>query len=167
LGWITAVLGTVYLDRSDRRDIPRILAAVERALSEGRGVIFFPEGTSSSGAGVEPFRSPFLALPARGGHPVHAAALSYRTDPGDPPAHLAVCWWGDMEFIPHLLSLMRLRRVEATLDFCPEPFRAEDRKLLAEQLRAAIAARFQPVVPAAPEAAGRLAPLSDAYGASE
>ena len=146
LGWITGQFGTIYLDRADRRDIPRALAAVERALAERRGVTFFPEGTSSRGAEVEPFRSPLLALPARAGLAVHAAALSYRTRPGDPPAHLAVCWWGDMELAPHLLALLRLRRVEATLTFCDEPIRETDRKLLAERLRAAVAGRFLPVV---------------------
>lgn len=160
LGWITAEFGTIYVDRADRRDIPRTLAAVEQAWSERRGVTLFPEGTSSSGATVEPFRSPLLALPARKGLPVHAAALSYRTEPGDPPAHLAVCWWGDMELTPHLLGLLRLRRVEATLDFCAEPLRERDRKLLAERLRDAVAARFQPVFPRV-EGDGRL------YGANE
>ena len=126
LGPICRGFGTIFIDRSDRRDIPRVLAEIERAFDRGEGVILFPEGTSSAGESVLPFRSPLLALPARRGLPVHAAALRY-----DPPA---VCWWGEAMFVPHLLGLFRLERIEVTLDFAPEPVMDGDRKRLAERL---------------------------------
>jgi len=132
LGPICRGFGTIFIDRSDRRDIPRVLAEIERALGRGEGIILFPEGTSSSGASVLPFRSPLLALPARRGLPVHAAALGY-----DPPS---VSWWGERSLAPHLLDLFRLQRIEATVDFAPEPVIDEDRKRLAERLREAVRA---------------------------
>ncbi|MFL6231893.1 MAG: lysophospholipid acyltransferase family protein [Thermoanaerobaculia bacterium] len=127
LGPICRGFGTIFIDRSDRRDIPRVLAEIERALGRGDGVILFPQGTSSSGDSVLPFRSPLLALPARRGLPVHAAALRY-----DPPS---VCWWGGTPLGAHLLGLFRLERIEATVDFAPEPVVDGDRKRLAERLR--------------------------------
>lgn len=127
LGPICRGFGTIFIDRSDRRDIPRVLAEIEQALDRGEGVILFPEGTSSSGESILPFRSPLLALPARLGLPVHAAALRY-----DPPA---VAWWGETSLAPHLLGLFRLERIEASLDFAPEPVTEGDRKKLAERLR--------------------------------
>jgi 1-acyl-sn-glycerol-3-phosphate acyltransferase len=130
LGPICRGFGTLFIDRSDRRDIPRVLAEIERALGRGEGVILFPEGTSSSGESVLPFRSPLLALPARLGLPVHAAALRY-----DPPS---VCWWGGTPLASHLLGLFRLERIEATVDFAPEPVVDGDRKRLAERLREAV-----------------------------
>jgi 1-acyl-sn-glycerol-3-phosphate acyltransferase len=130
LGPLCRGLGTIFIDRSDRRDIPRVLAEIERSLDRGEGVILFPEGTSSSGESVLPFRSPLLALPARLGLPVHAAALRY--DPS------AVCWWGERSLAPHLLDLFRLKRIEATVDFAPEPVVDSDRKRLAERLRDAV-----------------------------
>jgi 1-acyl-sn-glycerol-3-phosphate acyltransferase len=127
LGPICRGFGTIFIDRSDRRDIPRVLAEIERALGRGEGVILFPEGTSSAGESVLPFRSPLLALPARLGRPVHAAALRY-----DPPS---VAWWGERSLAPHLLDLFRLRRIEATVEFAPEPVIDENRKRLAARLR--------------------------------
>jgi 1-acyl-sn-glycerol-3-phosphate acyltransferase len=132
LGPICRGFGTLFIDRSDRRDIPRVLAEIERSLARGEGVILFPEGTSSSGESILPFRSPLLALPARLGLPVHAAALRY-----DPPS---VCWGGKTPLASHLLSLFRLEHIEATVAFAPEPMVDGDRKRLAERLREAVLA---------------------------
>ena len=146
LGPICRGFGTIFIDRSDRRDIPRVLAEIERALGRGEGVILFPEGTSSSGESVLPFRSPLLALPARLGLPVHAAALRY-----DPPS---VAWWGETSLAPHLLGLFHLERIEAGVDFAPEPVIDRDRKRLAERLREAVAARASSHTAAAPTSPG-------------
>lgn len=132
LGPLCRGFGTLFIDRSDRRDIPRLLAEIERALGRGEGVVLFPEGTSSSGESILPFRSPLLALPARRGLPVHAAALRY-----DPPS---VAWGGETALVPHLLDLFRLRRIEAAVDFAPEPVVDGDRKRLAERLREVVEA---------------------------
>lgn len=109
-------------------------------------MVIFPEGTSSPGATVAAFRSPLLALPARRGMPVHAATLSYRTPEGEPPAHLAVCWWGEGELLPHLAGLFRLSRIDAALDRAAAPVVAADRKILAARLRAEVSERFRPAV---------------------
>jgi 1-acyl-sn-glycerol-3-phosphate acyltransferase len=133
LGPLSSGFGTIFIDRSDRRDIPRVLSEIEAVLARGEGVIVFPEGTSSSGEEVLPFRSPLLALPARRGLPVHAAALRY-----DPPD---VAWWGSAALGSHLVGLFRLPRIEATIDFAPEPIVDSDRKRLAERLRQAVVTR--------------------------
>jgi 1-acyl-sn-glycerol-3-phosphate acyltransferase len=109
-------------------------------------VVIFPEGTSSRGATVEPFKSPLLALATRLGRPVHYAALGYRTPPGQPPADQAVCWWGNAPFGAHAFGLLGLRGIEATVDFGPDAIAEPDRKLLAERLRAAVEEIFTPVV---------------------
>ena len=142
LGLLCKGFGTIFIDRSDRRDIPRVLAEILASLSRGEGVILFPEGTSSSGDEVRSFRSPLLAQAAYEHRPVHAAALRYRTPDGEPPARDAVCWWGEVPLFPHLLGLFRFSRIEAFLDFAPEPVVEGDRKRLAERLREAVVERM-------------------------
>jgi 1-acyl-sn-glycerol-3-phosphate acyltransferase len=134
LGPICAALGTLFVDRGSRSDVPRVLAAMEEALARGLGVIVFPEGTSTEGATVGPFRSPLLAAAARLGRPVHAAVLRYREP--------AVCWWGDASLAPHLWSLLKLPELELTLDCTAPPVVETDRKLLAERLRERVLERF-------------------------
>jgi 1-acyl-sn-glycerol-3-phosphate acyltransferase len=144
-GRLARATGHVFLQRERRRDLPRAIAALERRLAQGSGIAVFPEATSSAGSCVLPFRSPLLSLPARGGWPVHWAALSYRTLPGGPGADRAVCWWGGMEFLPHFWALLGLRGFEAHLRFGTQPLFGSDAKELARRAQAAIASRLIPV----------------------
>jgi 1-acyl-sn-glycerol-3-phosphate acyltransferase len=145
-GALCRSVNTIFIDRRAKRELHRILAEIERTLGAGQGVLIFPEGTSSAGHDVLPFRSPLLDLPARLGYAVHWAALGYRVPEGSPPAHLAVSWWADMPLGPHLRELLRLPWIEATLRLGGEPVAAADRKHLAERLHAEVRARFEPLV---------------------
>ena len=119
---------------------------MERLLASGLGIVVFPEGTSTKGAEVRRFLPSLLETPARGGHEVSWAAITYATPEGELPAHLSVCWWGDAPFLPHALELAALPRVRARIVFGEERFHSSDRKELAEQLHRAISGGFVPVV---------------------
>jgi len=131
LGPLAGAIGTIFIDRTRKRDLLRVLPRLEAKLAAGESVVFFPEATSSPGRELLRFRSPLFAAPLRAGRPVAVAALRYATRDGDPAAETAVCWWGDMEFAPHLFGLMRLRGVEATLEISSETLWDDDRKRLA------------------------------------
>ncbi|MCP4203339.1 MAG: 1-acyl-sn-glycerol-3-phosphate acyltransferase [bacterium] len=145
VGFLCKHMGTIFIDRTARRDIPRVIGRIEKALEVGEGVVLFPEGTSTSGASVAPFRPSLLAPAARGGLPVAAAALSYSTPSGTEPAHLAVCWWGDMTFSDHFLRLLSLPGLSARVAFGVESIQDDDRKRLAERLETAVRGLFIPV----------------------
>jgi len=142
-------MNTIFIDRTNRQDIPRVNAQIEKVMSNGEGVLAFPEGTSTRGEGVLPFKPGVLEPAARAGCPVHYASISYRTPAGEPPAHLAVSWWGDAAFLPHLFGLFHVSGFEATLVFGAEAIEESDRKLLALRLHDAVQKIFVPVVAAA------------------
>jgi len=146
IGSLCRAVGTIFIDRESRRDVVRVNRLVESALGEGRGVILFPEGTSTEGASVRPFNPALLDWAAKSEFPVSYASVSYHTKENDPPAHLAVCWWGDMTFMSHLAEMLKLRSVQATLLFGAQPFKSNDRKLLAAELHRAVSSEFIPVV---------------------
>ncbi len=146
IGWLTRTVGTLFIDRKNRKDIFRVNALVEEALQRGDGIVFFPEGTSSKGDKVYPFKASLLDLAARRHSAVVPAAISYRTPPGETPAHLAVCWWGEMTFADHLLNLLKLPYFEATLVFGSESIQETDRKVLARKLKQQVQSYFFPVV---------------------
>jgi 1-acyl-sn-glycerol-3-phosphate acyltransferase len=78
-GRICRDMGTIFIDRANRRDIPRAGEEIMRRLDAGEGVIVFPEGTSTAGEEVLPFNSSFFEFAARADLPVHYAALGYAT----------------------------------------------------------------------------------------
>jgi 1-acyl-sn-glycerol-3-phosphate acyltransferase len=144
-GPLARAVGTVFIDRTRKRDLLRVLPDLHARLARGGSVVFFPEATSSPGRDVLRFRSPLFEAPLRAGRPVVVAALHYQTRAGDPPAATDVCWWGDMEFLPHLWALMRLRGVVATVELAPETLWEDDRKRLALRAHDAVCKRFRAV----------------------
>ena len=75
---------------------------------------------------------------------MYYATLTYRML-DDAPAHHQVCWWDETPFLTHFLRLLGVAGFEATLRFGSEPVRAGDRKLLAQELQAAMARSFTPM----------------------
>ncbi|MCI0485886.1 MAG: 1-acyl-sn-glycerol-3-phosphate acyltransferase [Blastocatellia bacterium] len=137
---------TIFIDRKNRKDITRVIRLIERSMSAEQGVVLFAEGTSTEGARVLPFNSSLLEPAARAGYRVSYASISYSAPAGEVPAHMSVCWWGDMTFTKHLLELFRLPEFHATLVFGEETFQEADRKVLADKLWRAVQSQFIPVV---------------------
>jgi 1-acyl-sn-glycerol-3-phosphate acyltransferase len=145
IGRLCQGMEILFVDRTRRRDVRRVGACIDRALADGEGVVLFPEGTSTPGAAVGSFKPSLLEPAAKRRIPVHYASVSYRTPPGAAPAHLAVCWWGDMTFLKHLFELLQLPAFEAAVTFGNEPIEGDDRKTLAASLRRAVSEQFVPV----------------------
>jgi 1-acyl-sn-glycerol-3-phosphate acyltransferase len=133
------------------------------AMARGDSVIVFPEATTSGGDTILPFKPALLADAAEAKTPVYWLTLSYRTPPDDPAARDQVCWWGDANFLSHVLGLFALRRVECTMRFGDEPLRAGDRKVLAADLRRVMLGDFEPTAgrKASPAAGRTASPVAD------
>jgi 1-acyl-sn-glycerol-3-phosphate acyltransferase len=142
IGWLAKQFDTVFLERSKKRDLPTVNAGLKERLERGEIIVMFPEGTSSSGEGLLPFRSPLLGPPAEHGSAVAAACIRYATGKGDPAPMHCVAWWGDMEFAPHASAMLSVTRIDATIDFAPTARRDSDRKQLAAALQQDVQALF-------------------------
>ena len=142
IGWITAQAGTIYVQRSDvkggqTQTHAEVNAAMAAAFRSGLPVLFFPEGTTTDGAGVLPFRRGLFNSVVYGGVPVRAGAIRYPLDRGGAEALIAdhVCYWGKMEFGPHLFRCLGLRGLRAHVRFGADEIEGEDRFALAINAR--------------------------------
>jgi 1-acyl-sn-glycerol-3-phosphate acyltransferase len=135
-GWLAKLGGTIFIQRERRLQVGAVNREIETALAAGLLVVVFPEGTSSNGETVLPFRASLLAPALRGGYEISIACLCYELDDGDPKTE--VCYWGGLTFFPHLLNLLGKRQVHATLRFGKFSSTTDDRKELAVQLREAV-----------------------------
>lgn len=134
IGLVTRIVGIRFIDRNARRALPTIGGILVEEAKNGHGMIFFPEGTTTDGTGLLPFRPALLSSAAEQGFPVHHAAIAYRTPDGVPPAEQAVAWIGDDEFVPHMLAFLRIPRVAACVSLGDRPVVEVDRKELASRL---------------------------------
>lgn len=139
-------MGNIYIDRNNRRDIPRAGAEVMRKLNEREGVILFPEGTSTKGEMILPFNSSFLEFAARTDLPVSYAAIRYVTPEGGPTPSERICWWDDTGFLKHMWLLFSLPEFKAVVTFGEEAVVDTDRKRLAARLREKVEGDFIPML---------------------
>lgn len=144
-GRIVRDMGTIFINRQNRRDIPRAGEEIVKRLDAGEGVIVFPEGTSTGGETVLPFNSSFLEFAARGGVPVSYVSLTYKAPPGVDTAHV-VCWGDEVSFFSHLWELLKIREYTAVMIFGEEPIISADRKALAAELHRRVTDTFEPVL---------------------
>jgi 1-acyl-sn-glycerol-3-phosphate acyltransferase len=128
IGWITRNLGAVFVVRGGG---PATYPAVNRAMAEafrsGYPVLFFPEGTTTDGSYLLPFRRGLLHSVLNEEVPLQAAAVQYSS----PKA----CWWGDDTLLPHLVELACMNRLQAELRFGAVVEARRDRFELAENAR--------------------------------
>lgn len=131
IGPLTRVGPTIYINREQRRDVKRMNALIAELIGRGGAVGFFPEGTTSDGTGVLPFKPSLFQPMVEAGLPVTPAAIAYTTPTGTPPACEWIAWVGDTAFAPHAAYLLAQPGFTAHIRFSQETVGADDRKALA------------------------------------
>jgi 1-acyl-sn-glycerol-3-phosphate acyltransferase len=129
LGTLASLGGTIFVDRGRSLQVADASRQIERALREGIPVLLFPEGTSSDGSSVLPFRSPLFDPAIRAGASVTAAAVRYHAFD---TTEDQVTYWGEMVFLPHLFRTLCVRGLAAEIKFQP-PCLFSDRKCAARE----------------------------------
>ncbi|EDY16096.1 phospholipid/glycerol acyltransferase [Chthoniobacter flavus Ellin428] len=130
--------GTIFVDRKHRGDVAGVTDLMGAALDEGALVILFPEGTSSGGASVLPFKSSLLEPALHVNHPVTAIAIAYALEQGSVANE--ICYWRDMTLLPHLLNVWSKSLIYCSLRCGVGRQRRGDRKSLARELHDEVAA---------------------------
>lgn len=131
LGWLLRRANTVFIRRASLRDVLRVNDMLRARLRDGETVMVFPEGTTTDGSGVLPFR-PALFQPAVDlAVPVRPVVLRYSSD--------AAVYVGETSFGASLLSIAQARGLEVGVQFlCPCDEEGGGRKQLARAARSAI-----------------------------
>lgn len=142
IGWLARATGTVFIKR-DRSQASAQIDVFKARLAAGHTLLFFPEGTSTDGQLVLPFKptlfaaffDPALANQMR----VQPVTLNYSAPKGADPRFYG--WWGDMDFGPHLLSTLAAPRQGRVCVIYHTPVALTDftdRKALAKAMETAV-----------------------------
>lgn len=129
--------GTIFLDRSSRESAMSVADIMGERLKLPIPVLLFPEGTSTDGSDVLPFHPRLIDPATSGGFQITAAAVRYTIEGGVPEREL--CWFGDTEFLPHMLKTLGTPGFSAEVTF-GEPKFYTDRRIAADSTRDEIVA---------------------------
>ena len=144
IGWLARATGTVFI-RRDRGELTAQIGVFRNRLAAGHKLLFFPEGTSTDGRQVLPFKPALFAAffdPAlREILQMQAVSVVYFAPDGADPRFYG--WWGDMSFGPHLLATLaasRQGRVHVVYHPPVSVSAFADRKALAKAMEAQVRA---------------------------
>ncbi|MGG7646283.1 lysophospholipid acyltransferase family protein [Rhodovulum sp. YNF3179] len=127
IGWLARATGTVFIERN-RNHARRQKEEFEARLRRGDKLLFFPEGTSTDGVRVLPFKSTlfaaFFAPEIVDFMHVQPVTVVYHPPPGTDPRFYG--WWGDMDFGRHLLTVLAAPRQGAVEVVFHEPVKVSE-----------------------------------------
>lgn len=107
IGWLARATGTVFIARKSSEAAAQ-KAVFEDRLRAGHRLVFFPEGTSTDGLRVLPFKSTlFAAFFAPEMHEIlhiQPVSLVYHAPATAEPRFYG--WWAEMDFLPHMLRVL-------------------------------------------------------------
>jgi 1-acyl-sn-glycerol-3-phosphate acyltransferase len=147
IGWLAKMTGTAFIERH-RKHARRHTDLFESRLLAGHRLLFFPEGTSTDGRRVLPFKTTlfaaFLSDHLRARLTLQPVSVVYHAPRGE--AQTFYGWWGAMSFGAHMLQVLAVRRhgwVEVV--YHPPLILADfsDRKVLAAVCEAEVRAGFE------------------------
>ncbi|WP_338665740.1 lysophospholipid acyltransferase family protein [Pararoseomonas sp. SCSIO 73927] len=142
IGLVARLGRTVFVSRSRGRTGDEAKEMRDR-LAGGGSLVLFPEGTSSDGTRVLPFRTSFLAV-AEAAAQIQPLSVGYDRLGGLPACRRdrpIFAWYGDMSIGPHAWNLLRHAGLRATvlLHEPVEPGPAPNRKALSAAMEATVA----------------------------
>ena len=140
-GWLARLQETVFINRKARNLVARQSETLGGRLLAGDNLILFPEGTSSDGSRVLPFKTALFAVASQriDDQPltVQPVSLTPVALDGIPLGRLLrplYAWYGDMDLGPHLWQIAKLGGFTVVVEFHP-PVTVDDtgsRKALAD-----------------------------------
>lgn len=150
LGLLCEMGGCLFVERRSRSNIHSEIGQIREALKQGVNVVLYPEGTSSNGERVLPFKKSLLTAAAGTGVPILPMVVNYRMCNGEPMSDKwrdYVCWYGDQTFPPVFWRIMTMKSCLAEIEFLDEieVHSEEQRREVAALAQAQIEARFTPI----------------------
>ncbi len=130
-GFLAKIARTIFVERQRRAKTGEHRDMIQQRLAEGDTLVLFPEGTSSDGNRVLPFKSALMGaaqLPrqntdtARPPILVQPVAVAYTRLHGLPMGRYYrpfFAWYGDMDMVPHLWEAAKMGPFDVDVHFYP------------------------------------------------
>lgn len=138
IGRLATAAGTLYIERSTRRDAMRIVRLMQEALARREVLGVFPEGTTADGTELLPFHANLLQAAVLADAPVQPVGLRFVDRATGRPSADAL-YVGDDTLLASLWRVLRAEPMVAVVHYGePERAAGRDRRVWAEGLRQAV-----------------------------
>ncbi|MDZ7823996.1 MAG: 1-acyl-sn-glycerol-3-phosphate acyltransferase [Ahrensia sp.] len=105
---------SIFVDRNARANTKQQALAISGRLMSGDNIVLFPEGTTSDGNFIYPFKSSLFGALGIGDEilssPIQPVSIAYVSQHGLPMGRFErplAAWPGDIQLMPHLTRLLR------------------------------------------------------------
>ena len=116
-GSLATRANTLFIERTRRHDAGRIVEMVAARLRAGDCICFFPEGTTSDGSTVQPFKSSLMQAAIDAQIPVRPVAIRYPAADGSLNKQMA--YYGEMSLWQSIKRVLARRSPTVELRFLP------------------------------------------------
>jgi 1-acyl-sn-glycerol-3-phosphate acyltransferase len=132
-GTLARLQRTIFVARARRSQTGSVRDLIRQRVLAGETLVLFPEGTSSDGNRVLPFKSALLGACGEDVtvQPVSTAYTGIHGIPMGRENRPLFAWYGDMELVPHLWEALKAGPLDVVMEFHP-PLALADRKELAK-----------------------------------
>jgi len=138
VGALATGSGTLYIERSSRKDALRMVGDMADALKDGDVLAVFPEGTTSDGLSLLPFHANLIQSAISAEAPVQPMSLQF-IDARTGELSLAPCYIGDDTLLGSIWRTLRSDSIIAVVSFgAPQHADGRDRRQWAHDLREAV-----------------------------
>ncbi len=124
LGQLAWLGGSIFVDRSQKGSAAKkpYIEQIAQYLKQGLTIQVFPEGTSSNGEGVLPFKKGIFSSPILAETPILPITIRYISvngEPFGPDNRDLVTWHSDMTFVDHFWGVLNLKGFEVDIIINP------------------------------------------------
>lgn len=151
IGFMCVLADCVFVERR-KSHMQEARDEMAERISQGKVLCLFPEGTTSDGKNLKPFKSGFISLAEDYNLPVQPVSIAYTHAAGIPLGDAnrdKVAWIGEATLVVHFLRLIGFSSIDVTVIFHPavQPGARGDRKELAKYCEDTIRATLQAELP--------------------
>lgn len=116
-GYFAKKSGTIFINRGRRKDAAHIVKETARCLADGDNVGFFPEGTTTDGTTLAPFKSSLLQAAISANAHLVPVAIRYPTSTNRPNTQMAYA--GETTLAESMMAILKQKSPTVELHFLP------------------------------------------------
>lgn len=116
-GYLVTKANTLFIERDKRHHAARIVDVVAQSLQAGDNVCLFPEGTTTDGTALKPFKSSLVQAALLAGASIHPVAIRYPHP--DDSINTAMAYAGETTMLESMRCVLQQKNPVIELHFLP------------------------------------------------